>query len=54
VVKNGDGKSTKVVVEVNYKLRGQEGRVNFINTASTIPTHNLLEGKYILVDGAIK
>jgi len=54
VVKDGGNRSTKVVVEVNYKLRGQTGRVNFVNTASNIATHHLLEGKYILVDGAIK
>lgn len=54
VLKKAGDKSTKVVVEVNYKLRGQQGPVNFINTASSIATHNLREGKYALVEGAIK
>jgi hypothetical protein len=54
VVKNAGDKSTKVVVEVNYNLRGQRDPVNMVRTASNIPTHNLLEGKYILLDGAIK
>lgn len=54
VVKTTGGKASKVVVEVNYNLRGMQAPANLFNSAGSVNEYNLAEARYIPLDGKIK
>lgn len=53
VVSMGD-KKAKAVVRVNYKLKGQDDRVNMVATMGKVAPHNMREARYELLRGKVE
>ncbi|NLO90707.1 MAG: minor capsid protein [Elusimicrobia bacterium] len=49
----GTDKSLKVIVQVDYKLKGKETPVNFVRTSGQIATYNLREPQYKVLWGSL-
>jgi Phage MuF-C-terminal domain len=46
-------KKAKAVVRVNYRLKGQDERVNLVSTTGKVEAYNLRESRYQVLRGVV-